>query len=88
VGDSSSIARSGGAVPSTACMVPQPFATSGNWLYMEFWAVTGNPWYMVYKTLTVAPKPSVERVARAGHSMGGRIGTHMTLWVPPWDSEV
>jgi hypothetical protein len=55
---------------------------------MEFWAVTGNPWYMVYKTPTVAPKPSVERVSRVGHSMGGRIGTHMTLWVPPWDSEV
>jgi hypothetical protein len=30
-------------------------------------------------TPTVAPEPSVERVAGAGHSMVGRIGTHMLL---------
>jgi hypothetical protein len=34
------------------------------------------------------PEPSVEQVAGAIHSLGGRIGTHMILWVPPWDSEV
>jgi hypothetical protein len=30
-------------------------------------------------TPTVAPEPSVERVARASHSMEGRIGSHMVL---------
>jgi hypothetical protein len=28
---------------------------------------------------------SVERVVGAVHSTGGRIGTHMLLWVPPRD---
>jgi pimeloyl-ACP methyl ester carboxylesterase len=30
-----------------------------------------------------SPEPSVERVAGVGHSMGGKIGTHMLLQVPP-----
>jgi hypothetical protein len=51
-------------------------------------AVTGGPRYLRYKTLTVTSKPSVERVARAVHSMGGRIGTHMSIRVPPRDSVV
>jgi hypothetical protein len=34
-----------------------------------------------YKTPTVAPEPFVELVARAVRLMGGRIGTHMLLWV-------
>jgi hypothetical protein len=54
----------------------------------NFWVITDNLRYPGYKTLTVAPKPSVERVAGAGHLIGGRIGTHMKLRVPPWDSEV
>jgi hypothetical protein len=54
----------------------------------RFWAVIGDPWYPGYKTPTVAPEPSVEWVAGAVHSMGGRIGTHMLQWVPPRDSVV
>jgi hypothetical protein len=50
-----------------------------------FWAITGGPWYMGYRTLIVAPEPSVDRVVGASLSMGGRIGTHMLLWVPPRD---
>jgi hypothetical protein len=30
-------------------------------------------------TLIVAPEPSVEQLARAGHSTVGRIGTHVVL---------
>jgi hypothetical protein len=40
-----------------------------------------NRWLTVpgVMTLIVAPEPSVERVAGAGHSMVGRIGSHMVL---------
>jgi hypothetical protein len=34
-----------------------------------------------YKIRTIAPKPSVERVAGVVHSTGGIIGTHMLLRV-------
>jgi hypothetical protein len=54
----------------------------------RFWIVTGDPWYPGYKTLIVAPEPFVERVTGAVHSTGGRIGTHMVLWVPSWDSVI
>jgi hypothetical protein len=30
-------------------------------------------------TLIVAPEPSIEQLARAGHSTVGRIGTHVVL---------
>jgi hypothetical protein len=33
-------------------------------------------------------EPSIEWVARAVHSTGGRIGTHMSLRVPSWDLEM
>jgi hypothetical protein len=69
-------------------MVPQPFATGGKWSYLEFWVVTSDPRYPGYKTPTVAPEPSIERVAEAVCSTGGRIGTHMVLWVPSRDSVV
>jgi hypothetical protein len=69
-------------------MVPWSFATGGKRAYLDFWAVTGDPWYSGYKTLTIAPESSVESVVRAVHTMGGKIGTHMILWVPPWDLEV
>jgi hypothetical protein len=36
-------------------------------LYLDYWAVTGDPQYMTYKTPTVAPKPFIKWVARAGH---------------------
>jgi hypothetical protein len=45
-------------------------------------------WYPRYKTLTVAPEPSVEWVVGAGRLMDGRIGTHMIPWGPPQDTEV
>jgi hypothetical protein len=53
-----------------------------------FWVVIGGPWYLRYKTPIVAPEPSVERVVRVIRSTGGKIGTHMSLRVPPWVSEV
>jgi hypothetical protein len=48
VGDPSSLAWSGGALSGMGCMVPQPFAAGGNWSYLEFWAITGDPWYPRY----------------------------------------
>jgi hypothetical protein len=47
-----------------------------------YWDIIGGPRYLRYRTPTVAPEPSVKRVARAVHSMGGRIGTHISLRVP------
>jgi hypothetical protein len=43
------------------------------------------PWYL---TMTVALEPSIERVARAGHSTVGRIDSHMLLRALLWDSVV
>jgi hypothetical protein len=34
-------------------MIPQPFVAGGNWSYPDFWAVTGDPRYPGYKTLTI-----------------------------------
>jgi hypothetical protein len=68
---------------STGCLVPQPSVARGNRSYLEFWAITGGPRYSGYKTPSVAPDPSVEWVAGAIYSMGGRIGTHMSPWVLP-----
>jgi hypothetical protein len=62
-----------GPSPDTGCMVPQSFATGGNRSYLEFWGITSGPWYPRYNTPTVAPEPSIEGVARAGHSMVGEI---------------
>jgi hypothetical protein len=70
------------------CMVPQPSTAAWNRSYPDFWVVTSNPQYPGYKTSIVAPEPSVKWVARAVHSIGGRIGTHMLLCVPSWDSVV
>jgi hypothetical protein len=50
--------------------------------------MTGDAWYLGYKTPIVAPEPSVERVDGVLPKMGGRIGTHMILWVLSHDSEV
>jgi hypothetical protein len=87
-GGPSSSARSGGVVSSMGCMVPQPFVDVGNYLYPDLWVIISGPRYPGYKTLTVAPEPSVERAAKTILSTGGRIGTHMLLWVPSWDSVV
>jgi hypothetical protein len=70
-------------VSSMGCMIPQPFAADGNWSYLNFWAITSDPRYQGYKISIVATEPSINQVAGAIHSMGGRIGTHMILWVPP-----
>jgi hypothetical protein len=69
-------------------MVPQLFTAGGNRSYLEFWIVIGDLRYLRYKTPTVAPEPSVGRVARVVHSMRDIIGTHMILRVPPRDSKV
>jgi hypothetical protein len=60
-------------------MVPQPFTTGGKQSYPKFWAVTDDLVYSGYQTMTVAHEPSIEWVAGAGHSTGGRMGTHMLL---------
>jgi hypothetical protein len=52
-------------------------------LYPDFWVITDDPWYQGYKTLIVAPEPSVEQAVIAVHSTRGRIGTHMLLRVSP-----
>jgi hypothetical protein len=83
-----SLSRSGEAVPSTSCVVPQSFVAGGDRPYLGFWAVTSNPRYPGYKTAIVAPEPSVEQVVKVGHLMGGRIGTHMMLQVLSRDLEV
>jgi hypothetical protein len=44
------------------CMIPQPFATRGNWLYLEFWAITGDPWYLGYYTPTKSNPPGTHMV--------------------------
>jgi hypothetical protein len=44
----SSLARSGGAISSIGCMVPQSFTARVNRSYLEFLAITGNPWYPGY----------------------------------------
>jgi hypothetical protein len=74
-----------GSFPGRGCMVSQPFATRGNRSYLEFWVVTGNPWYPGYFTPIVAPEPSLEWVVGAGHSMVGRTGSHKVLWALLWD---
>jgi hypothetical protein len=65
------------------CMVTQWFNAGGNQEYLEFWVIIGDPRYLGYETLMVSLEHSIEQVAKVGHSTGGRIGTHMLLWVPP-----
>jgi hypothetical protein len=55
------------------------FVIGRNQSYLNLWAITGDPWY---KTPIVALEPTVERAVRAVHSTGGRIDTHLLLWVP------
>jgi hypothetical protein len=74
-----------GAYPVYGTWFPSRLLLEGTRPYLDFFAITGSPWY---KTPTVAPEPSVEQVVGAVHSMGGRIGTRMSLWVSPWDSLV
>jgi hypothetical protein len=60
-------------------MILQPFTTRGNQSYLYFWVVTDNPLYLGYKTLTIAPEPSVDPVAGAVHSMVASMGV---TWNP------
>jgi hypothetical protein len=53
VGGPSSLARSGGTILDMRCMIFQPFAAGGNRSYLDFWAITGNPRYLGYKTPTI-----------------------------------
>jgi hypothetical protein len=48
VGGPSSSARSGGAISSMGCVVPQPFAAGGNQSYLELWTIIGGPCYPGY----------------------------------------
>jgi hypothetical protein len=77
-----------GSFFGTGCMVPQPFVNGGNQLHLEFWAVTGDLRYLGYFTLPVAPEPSIEWVARIGHSTVGRTCSCMVLWALSHDSMV
>jgi hypothetical protein len=86
VGGPSYSAWSGGAISGTGCMVPQSFATGGNWSYPKFWAVTGDLRYPGYKTSTVAPDPFVERAVENALLTGGRIGSYMLVQALLWDS--
>jgi hypothetical protein len=52
VGHPSSLARSGGVIPSMGCVVSQPFSAGENRSYLNFWAITGDPRYPGYKTPT------------------------------------
>jgi hypothetical protein len=79
--------------------VVEPYLVRGRWFsshlllegtgsYLNFLAITNDLRYPGYKTPIVAPKPFVERVERVIHLTGGRICTHMSLWVPLRVSEV
>jgi hypothetical protein len=70
-----------GPISGMGYLVPQPFSDGRNWSYQDFLVITSDLRYPGYKTPTVAPEPSIEWVARAVHSMGGRIGTHMLVQV-------
>jgi hypothetical protein len=72
-----------GPFPGIGCMASEPFAARGNRLYLDIWVVTSGTGYLGYITPTVAPEPSVERVASVDHSMVGETGTHMVLWALP-----
>jgi hypothetical protein len=48
VGRPASSARSGEAISSMGCMVPQPFAAGRNQSYTNFWAITSDPRFPGY----------------------------------------
>jgi hypothetical protein len=46
------------------------------------WAITGNPWYLGYKTPIVDPEPSIKRVAGVSRFIGWHnMSTHGTVKV-------
>jgi hypothetical protein len=60
----------------------------GTELYLDFLCLNRRSMVPGVQDPIVAPKPFVERVAEVVHSMRDRIGTHMSLRVPSWDSVV
>jgi hypothetical protein len=59
------------------------------WRELNIFRFLGRNWWLVIPGVqdpNSSPKPSVEWVTRVVHSTGGRIGTHMSLQVPPHDS--
>jgi hypothetical protein len=75
-------------VPGTGCMVPQPFCYWRELIISRLLGRNQRPVVSGFKTLTVAPEPSVDRVVGVSDLMDGRIGTHMILRGSPRDSEV
>jgi hypothetical protein len=73
------------AVSNVGCMVLEMLAAGGNRWYLELLDVIGVPRYLGYMTPIVAPEPSIEQVAGAIHSIGGRIGTHIIMRALLWD---
>jgi hypothetical protein len=57
----------------------------GTGLYLDLFCHNRQPVIPGVYDLNSSPEPSVEWVAGAVHSMGGRIGPHMSLWLPPRD---
>jgi hypothetical protein len=56
-------------------------------MYPGYWDITGDPRYPGYRTLTIAPEPSIEWVAVADRLSDDRMGTHMIPWGLPQDSK-
>jgi hypothetical protein len=78
-----------GPYPVHGTWLPSRLPLGGNRDVFKFvWVITGGPWYPGYRTPTVAHEPSVERVVRVVHSLGGRSGTLMSLQVLLRDSMV
>jgi hypothetical protein len=83
MGGPSSLAKSGGAIPSMGCVVPQPFSGRGNQSYPDSWVVTVDTRYPGYKTPTkVTMYPSM------GAGNAGSYGTweaaSSTAILNPW----
>jgi hypothetical protein len=59
-------------------MVPQPFATLGNWSYPKYWTVTGDPRYPRYLTsIELILKSKLQHWARECYGFVGII----QLWI-------
>jgi hypothetical protein len=73
-----------GPYPVRGIWFPRNFLLEGTESYPDLLSHNQRPAVPGVQDL----KPSVERVVGAVHSTGGRIGIHMSLWVPPQDSVV
>jgi hypothetical protein len=77
-----------GCVLGTVCMVPQLYATGGNRSYPGVLGRNQQPTVPRVNYPDSSPRALFERVARAGYSTMGGIGSHMVLWALSWDSAV